>query len=105
MVYNEDSLEKWKKSRIKDSDGEPMGIYEYVNEALETIDEIKKEASFKDIISGISYCVASGRKPRPSSYIWIILEKRIEEIPITINGFDVEFLFKDEISEENTIYL
>jgi hypothetical protein len=100
MRYNEDSLEKWNKSRIGMNEGNIDSMLSYNEEKQKTIDEIRLNADFKDNILQISSCVASGRKPRPSSYIWIVLNTNIGNLPITINGFDVVFAFKDE---ENTI--
>ena len=105
MNFNEDRLKKWKDSRILDKDGELTGIDIYVKEMWETVDEIRKSEMFGDKIIDISCITASGRKPRPSSYIYIVIQSRMENLPSTINGFDVEFSIEDEHNEENTIYV
>ena len=100
MVFNEDSIKKWEDSK-KDDDS----VYNYVIEKLATIDEIKASDIFGDKIITISSVMASGRKPRPSSYIRIVMKDKIGNIPLTINGFDVEFYFPSKKEQENTIFM
>ena len=113
MTFNEDSLKKWNESRPifrgktlsdEEEDENYSRMIKYSEDCIKTIDEIKQSDIFTDIIQ-ISTIYGSGRKPKPSCYIWIVLKERVDFLPSVINGFDIEYHFESEDNEDNTIYI